>query len=265
MFPQSIYISNRTYKESLVGRFARIKKDWERTSDGLPRTGGLYWKTTTPSYDYRNMKDYGAHMGMPDQFNRFDNEFIELENNQQWLWMNVCCQATWKKNYDELSKIEREYAKSQWKSLTWTGRCFNNGSGREDGYDDFVLPFRGNKNIGMNQESVVCSSPDGYPNNLVKIVGEPVKFTSIYLATKPPKSLWHYPIEVINVKKPLPKASELVNMNWLCHSPSISTGKKLSVGYQIQEFSQFYGKSKYILWGNGTNIGYIRADWVELL
>ena len=120
----------------------------------------------------------------------------------------------------------------------------------------------------MEQESIVCSSPDGLPYeqfNIVKIIGDPVPFTALYYDSQDvPKRYLHYPIEVLDVKKPLPLAKDLLNMRWLCHRPSVSTGKKLSVGYQIDFFPHFERESRYILWGLNTTVGYIRCDWIKV-
>lgn len=275
-FSDNVIIGGYNFKPiDTYPKYAYILKDWQRTSDHHPRTGGLYWQTTVPSIDYANMKDYTAHRGMPDQFNRYDDEFIELGGRQQWLWMNVCCQTTWGKDYAELDRQTQIIAKENWKNLTWNHLCFNNATGREDGYDDYVLPFNGWRDTGMKQESIVCSTPDKYNEyddmNLVKIIGEAVPFRANYLG-KPAERIMHYPIEVIDVKKPLPSAKELVNKKWLCHRPSVSTGKYLGGGkYQIDPFPQFQSpitgmpESRYILWGNGTSTGYIRTDWVKLI
>jgi hypothetical protein len=273
-FPQNIFISDKKYKQQSNEIFARILKDYERTSDNHPRTGGLYWETTIPSIDYIHMGDYNAKSPMPDQFNRFDDEFIELKSNQQWLWMNVCCQATFGKDYKDLTLAQQGFAKQEWKSFTWNHRCFNNSTGREDGYTDYVLPYYGWRNIGMMQESIVCSTPDKYTKqedwNIVKIIGNPINFTANYLGLGA-KSIPHFPIEVLDVKNSLPLAKDLIKMKWLCHRPSTSTGKPLSTGYQINPFPQFQSEmtgmpeSRYILWGNGTNIGYIRCDWVVVI
>ena len=234
--------------------FARILADYERTSDHRPRTHGAY-PETVPSVDYRKMKDYKANAGMPDQMNLFDDLWFELRSDKQWLWMDVCCLSQYGRRYADLTVTQMRAAKAQWASLTDGGRCFTNGTGWNNGFRDWVQPKNTTAAKGVQQEQVVCSL------NTVKVIGAPKTINSNYLGLGA-KPYLHYPIECVNPARPLPTPEVLLAQPWLCHKPTVSTGKHLGGGvYEIDPFPQFDEKSRYILWGK-NGIGWIRADWI---
>ena len=237
--------------------FARILADYERTSDHRPRTHGKY-PETIPSVDYAHMKDYTANIGMPDQFNLFDDLWFELNSAKQWLWMDINCLAQYGKRFANLTSAQKTEAKAQWASLTDGGRCFTNGTGWNNGYRDWILPKNSAAAKGVQQEQVVCSL------NTVKVIGAPKNINSNYLGLGP-KSYLHYPIECVDPARPLPTPEVLIAQPWLCHKPTISTGRPLAGrAYEITPFSQFNEQSRYILWGK-NGVGWIRADWIKKL
>ena len=242
-------------------RLMRVKRDYEWTSDHLPRTQGRYAGITKPSYDFRNMKDAGAnvHVGMPDQYAFQPNSFLPLKKSWQYLLMDVNCLAHWHKPYSDLTPTERAQAKEWWSSFVMDSTCFTNGTSWKSGYTDYIQGLNLAANKPIEWEQILCSG------NVVMVLSDellPMRVT--YLATAAATYL-HRPIQTLDITQPVPLPSDLLAMPWVCHQPDISTGEPLAGGrYGHAPFPQFDDDSRYLLLSKG-GVGYYRADWLEEL
>lgn len=248
-----------------AGSFGYILEDFLRTSDGLPRTHGAY-PSTVPSIDYRFMKCYGAKTGVPDIINLYEDLWFPLTESMQWLWMNVNCMATFHKLYSNLTAAQRTQAMAWYKNLTSGGRYATNGMAWDNGRKDFVSSSNMSATRLVEQEQITCSQ------NRVKLTGRTETFHSDYLqlGTRP---YLHHEIVCADPKMAIPDRTsplyanfviDILSKDWLCHTPTISTGKNLGGGvYEIAPFSQFDGNAKHILWGK-NGLGWIRSDWIKL-
>lgn len=228
--------------------FVRILPSWRITSDHKPRR----W-----SIDFKTMKDYNplATNGMPDQFAAHVNQWIELRQDKQFLWMNACCLAAYGQRYDTMNVTMKKIARVQWAGLTHGGRAFTNGRGWNNGRRDYIQPYNPTATKMVEQENVVCST------NLLKVIGDPVPFTLNYLGVT--ARHLHYPVEALDPTKPLPAPEELLEKPWLCHTPTTATVIQNADGsWKVDPFHWFNSESRYIFWAKG-GIAYYRCDWVE--
>lgn len=237
--------------------YAQVKRDYELTSDGRPRTQGRYKGITTPSVDFAEMKDAmpGVNVGMPDQYAYQPNSFLSMTEERQWWLININCLSAYGKRYDQLTKAAKTEARLQWASFVSTKTCFTNRASYEDGKTDYIQKKNLLVKDPIGWEQILCS------HNLVKVLGKPeIRFVS-YLSTRPQRYL-HYPIECVDLNKPLPAPEEILSKPWLCHTPEISTGQPLPDGvYGHEPFPQFGERSRYVLMAKG-GVGYYRADWL---
>ncbi len=268
-FPFSVSLSNREYRKfPISGEYARVLADYERTSDHRPRTHGQY-PETIPSIDYINMKSYNSNVGVPDVINLYDDLWVKLDEKKQWLWMDINCMSQFGTIYRLLKPEQKKEAMESYKSLTHGGRAFTNGTGWNDGRKDYVIPENLYRTQLVEQEQLLCSL------NTVKVIGNPRNFFSNYLGLGG-KNYEHLPIECLDpVKINIPSrfdtfvyidfVTNILSKEWLCHSPSTSSGKYLGGGvYEINKFPQFGEKSKFLLWG-ANGIGWIRSDWIRAI
>lgn len=217
---------------------ARVKWDWERTIDGLPRM--LSSEYDPPTFGYPG--------GLPDTNKTFYDQFFELVKKTQFLWFDLNCIAQYGKTSKSLSASQSKAAKQSWKSLTASGRFLTNGRSREEGYADYVLGVNLNSGKGgIQQENLVLGG------NTVKVIGE-----REILGGR-----WYVPCAALDISKPLPAAGDLFRDKTLCHWCTNSTPfPVLSGGYRVDPFPQFGGAAVYVLIGKGGRV-YIEERLLE--
>jgi len=218
--------------------WARVKWDWERTSDGMPRMLSVDYKPPT----------YGYPGGLPDTNKTYFDQFFELVKKAQYLWYDLNCIAQYGKSSKALSASQSKAARQSWKSLTASGRALTNGRSREEGYADYVLGINiGAAKGGIQQENLVLGG------NTVKVIGE-----REMLGGK-----WYLPVAAVDLSKPLPAAADLFRDKTLCHWCTNSTPiPVMSGGYRIDPFPQFGGRAVYLLIGRGGRV-YIEERLLE--
>ena len=246
--------------------YARIKRDYEWTSDHLPRTQGGYGGITKPSYDFRNVKDSapGVKYGMPDQYAFQPNGFIKMLEPMQWWLLDLNCYAQYRKKYKALTNAQKTDARLQWHNLVMDSTCFTNGMSWKNGYTDYVYPSNLAAKRPLQWEQILCPGFNRNNENYVKVIGSPVRMKVKYFATEA-LPYEHYPFECIDPARPLPPVEEVYEKRWLCHKPSISTGEPLPGGeYGHAPFPMFDDLCRVVNWA-ANGIGWIRSDFIERL
>jgi len=227
-----------------------ILPDYLRTQDRFPRAY---------SQDYRTMKDYHAFgFSPPDQMNRFDDDWVPLTYDTQWLIFDACNLRAYGKPFAQMNSTEKKIAKKEWLSFVWDGRCYTNGMSYDSGYECFITGANKGSSKGPIQwESVHCST------NIVRVIDRPEWRRTQYPGAPLGRYL-HAPIETMITNR-LPDLSTFLASPHLCHYRSvISTSKYLSDGnFKMELFPQFGGNACAPVLSK-TGVGWFRWDWLAL-
>jgi len=218
-------------------RVMRIKWDWERTSDGLPRVRSLDYDDKTHQYPG----------GLPDTNKQLFDAWFPLTRLMQKFWFELNVWSQYRTPSKLLQPALLKAAKQSWKSLTDEDRVLTNGRGIESGYEDFVLGINPSSRKGPIQQENL-----GLGGNIVHVIG-----STIQAGGKP-----YLPIQTIDLNKPLPTPEYLFSQKYLCHWCTISTPFLAARGYRIDPFPQFGERSVYMLIAK-NGIGYMEERLLE--
>lgn len=195
-------------------------------------------KARQQSVDFIGMKDYGARMGLPDQFQLHENTWIPLTQHlQKWLFDALCLNAYGKKP-SSMTKTEFGIAKANWVEFMDGGRCFTNRAGSGT-HRDYIS----GKNLSadlMQWEPLILGG------NSVEIIGEPIRVRKSYLNVSN-ELVTLYPIRVLNINS-LPSVESFLKDVSVCHKCTTSTGRYENNMWIHGVFPQFNEKSIYPLW-----------------
>lgn len=185
--------------------------------------------------EFRGMKDYGAVIGLPDQFQLHENIWIRMTKGVQLWLFDVLCLAAYGVLPAMMGASLLKTAKAEWKEYLDNGRCFTNRAGT-DTHRDYI----NGTNIGADD---MMWEPLILGGNQVDVIGESVNFPKRYFGVR--ASYRHYPLRVLDPLR-LPSPQSFLLDPCVCHKP---TTIKPTGEHGI--FPQFGGRAVYPLWAVG--------------
>ena len=219
-------------------RLARVKWDWQRTSDGLPRR----WSVD---------KDLPDSQGWPDTTKLLSDTFIDMTKPIQVFWMNLLSMEVFGiPDYRKLKRVNRDALEKSWLSLTLGKRALTNDHGTEKaggrrnyikGWNLTSKKFPGLETIDMG-------------GNLLRVLGSPVGK--------------YHPVAALDPEEPLKSIEGIWQDRTLIHVCTNSDGVPAMNGWKISRFPQLdkFG-SLDVLWPffapGGVN--WIKDEYIEFL
>lgn len=200
-------------------------------SDGLARQKSIDWAVKGASGQYL-YKDYGAAIGVPDQYYFYQDIWVPLTKKRaEWLF-NVQCLSWSGKRFNALTAAQKTFAKAEWKELFDDGRCFTNHTGTDTRHD--YINGTHTDRIDMEYQLLLLGG------NKVDVLGDVEMLPEKYFGIQ--KAYPHRLIRTVDIDH-LPEPEAFLEDPYVCH---LCTTIKPDGSHGL--FPQFEGQARGVLW-----------------